>query len=193
MRVARGFAVLVGAVVLVAVLLPGVGSSTPSGTRQDCGRVEYVSQLELVFKRFTTEAQADAYRDAVVAEGFRNAAVIPGCDGFRVVVRGMETFDVAVDLQNEARRVDRLATIECVEGKDDVGEIEAVFGHARDRTEANALVSRAAASGFTDLQLESDPCGGFEVMLQGFTDQSQADEFVAEAKQHGFDVVIEKS
>ena len=119
---------------------------------------------------------------------------LPESDGFfRVVVRGMESFDVAVDLQNEAKTVNYATTIECIKGKDDVGEVEVVFGHRRTRTEATDLVSQAAASGFVGLQLEPDPCGGFEIQIDGFQDRAQADEFVGEAKSHGFDVAIESS
>ena len=47
--------------------------------------------------------------------------------------------------------------------------------------------------GFVGLKLEPDPCGGFEVMIQGFQDQAQAEDFVNEAKSVGFDPVIETS
>jgi hypothetical protein len=150
------------------------------------------SGLELVFKHFKTATAADNYRDDIVREGFENASVVPGCE-YRVVVRGMENIDVAVELQAEAKRVRRAATIECIQGKDDVGELEVVFGHRRSRGEAEALVSRAAASGFVGLQIEPDACGGFEVMIKGFRDRNQASDFVSEAKSHGFDVGIEKS
>src|SRR2546423_2421155 len=105
----------------------------------------------------------------------------------------MENFDVAVELQAEANGVRRATTIECIQGKDDVGELEVVFGHRRTRDDAEALVSRAAASGFVGLQIEPDACGGFEVMIKGFRDQAQADDFVGEAKTHGFEAVAEKS
>ena len=54
-------------------------------------------------------------------------------------------------------------------------------------------MSRAAASGFVGLLLEPDACGGFEVMIQGFKDSAQAEDFVREAKTHGFDAEIETS
>jgi hypothetical protein len=190
MSAGRLFAFVVATAAVAAALVPTLGSSAPATTA--CGHTEYTSGLELVFKHFKTETAADTYRDGIVSEGFENASVVAGCD-YRVVVRGIENFDVAVDLQAEATRVHRPTTIECVQGKDDVGELEAVFGHRRTRADAEALVSRAAASGFVGLQLEPDACGGFEVMLKGFRDRSQADDFVSEAKTHGFDVVIEKS
>ena len=45
----------------------------------------------------------------------------------------------------------------------------------------------------TGLQLEPDPCGGFEVMFKGFSSRAQAEDFVAEASRGGFKVVLERS
>jgi hypothetical protein len=186
---------LAGAAAIVAVGAPGIGASGGTGTRpkQDCGREEFNSGLEVVFGRFSTEAAANSFRSKVGSMGFQNANIIQGCDGFRVVVRGMEEYDIAVALQAEASKSKFNATIECIKGKDDIGEIEVVFGHRRDRAEARALVARAAASDFHGLELEADPCGGFEVMIKGFANRAEADDYVAQAKRAGFDVVIEKS
>jgi hypothetical protein len=194
-RVLRLVAVAVGVGALLAVV-PGIGASE-SGTlqtAQQCGRVEFIGGLEAVFGRFKTLAAANQFRAKVAAAGFANASVIPDCpSGYKVSLRGMESFDIAVDLQDEARREHFFPTIECIKPKDDVGELEAVFGHTRNRSEASDLVTRATTLGFGGLQLEADPCGGFEVMFKGFSDRAQADEFAAEAKQAGFDVVIEQS
>lgn len=188
----RPIAVVVGAAALAVAALP---SSAVSGGKapSDCGRVEFISQLEVVFGRFKTQAAAVAFRARVVHNGFTNADIIPGCSGFRVVVRGIETYDQAVELQAEARRVQYRTTVECVKAKDDVSELEVVFGHRRDRVTATELVQRAAQEGFTGLLLESDPCGGFEVMIKGFSDRTQANDFVDEAQTGGFTVVIERS
>jgi hypothetical protein len=193
-RVLRLVAAVAGVGALLAVA-PGVGSSSSGGSRQTtCGRVEFVSQLEAVFGRFKTLTQANAYRTKVVGAGFVNAEVFPDCpSGYKVSLRGFESFDTAVALQDEARRANFFPTIECIQGKDDVGELEAVFGHRPTRSEASDLATLMAARGFTGAQLESDPCGGFEVMIKGFTDRTQADEFAAEARAVGFDVVIETS
>ncbi len=193
MRVIRLIAVVAGLGALLAVV-PGIGSSSSGASKQTCGRVEFVSQLEAVFGRFKTLAQANAYRAKLVSAGFTNADVIPDCpSGYKVSLRGMESFDTAVALQDEARRVNYHPTIECIQGKDDVGELEAVFGHRPTRSEASDLATRMAALGFVGAKLESDPCGGFEVMIKGFTDRAQADDFAAEARAVGFGVVIETS
>jgi hypothetical protein len=194
-RVARLFA-LAGLVGAITVFLPGVGSSkaTPGvhGAQQACGRVEFVSGLEAVFGRRQTHEQALAFRSQVTARGFVNANIIEGCDGFRVVVRGIDTFDIGVDLQEEARREGFAVTLECIQAKS-VGRLEAIFGHGRDRPTASAIVTRASAAGFPGVKLRNDPCGGFEAYLGGFKDQHEAEAFVAQAKTRGFDVVLERN
>jgi hypothetical protein len=181
-----GLATLVG-LLCVAVPSLGLSSSAPnSAKRADaCGRQEFVSGLEAVFGRFKTHQQALAYRTRVTGVGFVNANLIEGCDGFRVVVRGIDTFDVGVDLQNEARRVGFPVTLECIQAKQ-IGRWDAILGHGRDRVTANAIVTRAADAGFPGAKMRNDPCGGFEVYITGFADKASADQFVATAKSRGF-------
>jgi hypothetical protein len=194
-RVARfsALAVFAGA---AAVLMPSLGlsHSTPVAKRvqQACGnRVEYVSGLEAVFGRRKTNQQALAFRTQVVGRGFVNANIIEGCDGFRVVVRGIDTFDIGVDLQSEARREGFLVTLECIKAKQ-LGRWEAILGHGRDRPSAQAIVNKADAAGFPGAKLRPDPCGGFEVYIAGFDSQSEAQVFVGNAKDRGFpDAAVE--
>jgi hypothetical protein len=194
-RAARFFALacLVGG---IAGSLPSLGlsGSAPSGksAQQACGREEFISGLEAVFGRRKTQQQALTFRTQVIGRGFVNANIIQGCDGFRVVVRGIDTFDVGVDLQSEARREGFLVTLECIQAKP-LGRLEAIFGHGRDRPTATAIVSRAEAAGFPGVKLRNDPCGGFEAYLAGFEDQREAEAFAAQAKARGFDVVLERN
>jgi hypothetical protein len=121
----------------------------------------------------------------VTARGFVNANVIQGCDGFRVVVRGIDTFDVGVDLQSEARREGFPVTLECIQAKT-VGRWDGVLGHGRDRASATAIVTRAASVGFPGAKLRNDPCGGFEVYVAGFADQVEASGWAEAARSRGF-------
>ena len=192
-RVARFSALAVAGA--AAVLMPSLGLShsgpTVKRAQQACGnRVEYLSGLEAVFGRRKTHQQALAFRTQVTGRGFVNANIIEGCDGFRVVIRGIDTFDVGVDLQDEARREGFSVTLECIQGKP-LGRYEAIFGHGRDRPTAQAIVTQAGAAGFPGVKLRNDPCGGFEAYLAGFDDQREAQAFAAEAKARGFDVVVE--
>jgi hypothetical protein len=193
-RVAR-FSALAVVAGVAAVLMPSLGlsHSTPEAKRvqQACGdRVEYVSGLEAVFGRRKTHQQALAFRTQVVGRGFVNANIIEGCDGFRVVVRGIDTFDIGVDLQSEARREGFPVTLECIKAKQ-LGRWEAIFGHGRDRPTAQAIINKADAAGFPGVKLRNDPCGGFEAYLAGFDDQQEAQAFAAQAKTRGFDVAVE--
>jgi len=190
-RVAR-FVVLACLAGGIAGSVPSLGLSHSAGTQQNCGRVEFVSGLEAVFGRRKTHQQALALRSQVTGRGFVNANIIQGCDGFRVVVRGIDTFDVGVDLQDEARREGFPVTLECIQGKP-LGRLEAIFGHGRDRPTATAIVNKAAAAGFLGVKLRNDPCGGFEAYLAGFQDQREAEAFVAQARARGFDVVLERN
>jgi hypothetical protein len=193
-RVGRLLA-LAGLAGAASILVPSALPTAKPGVNrasQQCGRVEYVSGLEAVFGRRKTHQQVLALRSQVVSRGFVNANIIESCSDFRVVVRGIDTFDIGVDLQDEARREGFPVTLECIQGKV-VGRLEAIFGHASDRPSAQAIINRAAAAGFPGLKMRSDPCGGFEVYLGGFTDQHEADSFVAEAKARGFDVAVERN
>jgi len=187
-RAARlaSLAVLVG---LVCVAIPSLGlsSSTPGVARRnaDCGRVEFVSGLEAVFGRFKTHQQALTFRTQVTTRGFVNANIIEGCDGFRVVVRGIDTFDIGVDLQDEARTEGFAVTLECVQAKQ-IGRWDGILGHGRDRPTAQAIASRAASVGFPGAKLRNDPCGGFEVYVAGFSDQASAQSWAEAARARGF-------
>jgi hypothetical protein len=189
-RVAR-LSVLAAVVGVVAVLLPAHGLSEPAGGKATSAcREEYISGLEAVFGHRKTHQQALAFRSQVTARGFVNANVIEGCSDFRVVLRGIDTFDVGVDLQAEARKEGFAVTLECIQAKQ-IGRVEAIFGHGRDRAAANAIVSRAAAAGFPGPKMRNDPCGGFEVYLAGFSSQTEAGAFRDQARARGFNVVLE--
>ncbi len=189
----RRFLIVALGVICVAVTLPAVGGASRDAGPSACGREEFVGGLEAVFGRFKTQTAAQSFRSRVAASGFQNLNIIPGCNEYRVVLRGFDSFDTGVELQDEAQRFHYPVTLECIAPKDDVGELEVVFGHRRTRFGAQQLVNRAAALGFLGLQLENDPCGGFEVMIKGFTGRAQAEDFVDEAKSAGFSVVIEQS
>ncbi len=186
MRTARlaALAAIAGA---VAIFVPSIGQTKTSATgRADaCGREEFVSGLEAVFGRRKTQQQALQLQRQVVGRGFVNANIIEGCNDFRVVVRGIETFDIGVALQSEARRERFPVTLECIQAKT-LGRWEGILGHGRDRGAANSLVSRGAAAGFPGAKLRTDPCGGFEVYVAGFANQREAESWAATARSRGF-------
>jgi hypothetical protein len=193
-RVAR-LSLLAALVGGLAVLAPSLGlsTSTPQFTSslQACERVEYASGLEAVFGRRRTHQQAITLRNLVVSRGFVNANIIDECTTtFKVVIRGIETFTIGVDLQSEGRREGFAVTLECIKGKV-VGRLEAVFGHPRDREAAATLIEQGEQRGIPGLKSRPDPCGGFEVYLAGFQDRAEAEAFAAQARRAGFNVVLE--
>ena len=114
-----------------------------------------------------------------------NANIIEGCNEFRVVIRGIDTFDIGVDLQDEARKEGFAVTLECIQAKV-VGHWDGILGHGRDRVAANAIVTHAASVGFPGAKLRSDPCGGFEVYVSGFANQRDAEGWAEAARNRGF-------
>jgi hypothetical protein len=180
---------LAGVVALVCVAVPSLGLSSAAPTAAQgpsaCARIEFVSGLEAVFGRFKTHQAALTFRTKVTSRGFVNANIIEGCNEFRVVIRGIDTFDVGVDLQSEARREGFLVTLECIQAKQ-IGRWEGILGHGRDRPSANAIVTHAASVGFPGAKLRNDPCGGFEVYVAGFDDQASAQSWAEAARGRGF-------
>lgn len=176
-------------VALACVCVPALGlsSATPDAVVKDtaCGRVEFVSGLEAVFGRFKTHQQALTFRNRVTSRGFVNANIIEGCNEFRVVLRGIDTFDVGVDLQTEARREGFAVTLECIQAKK-IGRWDGVLGHGRDRPTAQAIADRAASVGFPGAKLSTDPCGGFQVYVSGFADKASALSWAEAARGRGF-------
>jgi hypothetical protein len=181
--------IALGAVALVA--FSGTSSASPKSGQACGGLPEYTTGPEVVFGRPTTLAAAQKLQAQVVAQGFTFTSIELGCNEFRVVIRGYDTFATAVALQDEARKTTFRPTIECYQAPDKNGEIEVDMGHEPDLASANDLVAVAASRGLVGAQLEADPCGGYEVMMNGFKDRAQASEFAAEAYGVGFDAHVE--
>ena len=189
MGVVRIVAIAVGAVALVA--FSGTSSASPKRGQACGGLPEYTTGPEVVFGRPTTLAAAQKLQAQVMAQGFTFTAIELGCNEFRVVIRGYDTFEIAVAIQEEARKSTFHPTVECYQAPDKNGELEVDMGHEPDLASANDLVAVAASRGLVGAQLEADPCGGYEVMMKGFVDQAQANAFAAEASSVGFNAHLE--
>src|SRR6478672_2633065 len=163
-------------------------SAASSNKAQACGGLPaYTTGPEVVFGRPTTLAAAQKLQAQLAAQGFTFSSIELGCNEFRVVVRGYDTFATAVAIQTEARKSTFHPTVECYQAPDKNGELEVDMGHEPDITSANDLVALAASRGLLHAQLEADPCGGYEVMMKGFIDREQALAFAAQAYAIGFD------
>ncbi|MDX6402253.1 MAG: hypothetical protein QOF27_2859 [Gaiellaceae bacterium] len=196
MRLFPPVALAVAFVAIAAAGVPASGESSPvqqNGLQAaNCGLADYGTGPEVVFGRTKTQAEAETLRGRVVGQGFVSAAIEADCTNYRVVVRGYDTFDIAVELQAEANEKSTFRpTVECYSAPDKGGELEVAMGHARDLPSAKALVSLVASRGFPNAALESDPCGGYEVMMKGFSSTAQANAFAAEATSVGFTAHLE--
>src|SRR5207302_11260593 len=69
-----------------AAALLAVAPKPASSTGQECGRVEYLSQLEVVFGRAKTLAAVTKIQADVAGAGFANANILPECGGYKVSV-----------------------------------------------------------------------------------------------------------
>jgi len=69
--------------------------------------------------------------------------------------------------------------------------IIAVFGHAPTATEARKLQARAESVGFQEVVVEQVDCADFRVVLHGIPNRKVGADFQREARNAGFDVVIE--
>ena len=183
--VVRIAALALGAVALVA--FSGTSSASQKSGQACGGLPEYTTGPEVVFGRPTTLAAAQKLQAQVVEQGFTFTSIEVGCNEFRVVIRGYDTFATAVAIQEEARKTTFKPTVECYQAPDKNGELEVAMGHQPDLASAQALVAVAASRGLVNAQLEADACGGYEVMMKGFIDEEQAKEFAAEAYAVGFD------
>ena len=189
MRVVGIVAMAAAAVSVVA--FSGTSSASPKA-RKVCGGVPaYTTGPEVVFGRPATLAAAQKLQKQVMAQGFTFTSIEVGCNEFRVVIRGYDTFATAVAIQEEARKSTFHPTVECYEAPDKNGELEVAMAHEPNLDSANATVSLAASYGLVNAQLEADPCGGYEVMMKGFTDAAQANAFAAEAYSVGFNAHLE--
>jgi len=190
------FVIAAATLAVVAAALPaaGVSKSDPSRSiKQQCGHgiPAYNTGPEVVFGRVATAPAAETLRAKVAGAGFKNASVEQECNGYRIVVRGYDTFDTAVALQAEAKKTAFHPTVECYQAPDKGGELEAVLGYGRDLPSTRTLQDLAASRGYVNTKIEPEACGGYEVIVNGFTDRASADAFVATAYSIGFDARLE--
>ena len=160
------FVIAAATLAVVAAALPaaGVSKSDPSRSiKQQCGHgiPAYNTGPEVVFGRVATAPAAETLRAKVAGAGFKNASVEQECNGYRIVVRGYDTFDTAVALQAEAKKTAFHPTVECYQAPDKGGEPEACGGYEvivngfTDRASADAFVATAYSIGF-DARLETN-------------------------------------
>ena len=191
---ARGKALIAAAVALAAVSAPSVGSGAERVLQDSCTTPVYQNGLDIVFGRAKTQAAADRITRRAAIVGFDGVKTVrDSCRTWKSALRGLTSFDAAVGIQNEARRVRLYPTIECVTAQE-IGQLQAIFGTRRTLAEVQSLIEQANNFGYVGLKVKSAPCGGFQAYVAGFTSRAQADAFAQEASQRtGLHVVVIKA
>jgi len=104
--------VLVAALAYPLAVLAGGGPRFPS--RAECVHLARTDgDLEVVFGRFESPADASALLERVLAVGFQGSQVEPdGCGLLKVAVHGIPTLKVGDEVLREARSVGLTPTLE---------------------------------------------------------------------------------
>jgi hypothetical protein len=181
----------IGAVVLAIVLLPPLVGPGSAGLRDNCTTPVFENGLDAVFGRTASQAAADVVTNRADTLGFKGLKTVrESCGIWESVLRGLSSFDVAVDLQNEARRVGLDPTIECVTAQQ-IDQLQAIFGTRPTLEELQFVIDRAKSFGYVGLKTKTAPCGGYQAYVAGFDSRAEADSFAEVATERtGLQVTI---
>src|SRR5205814_2913889 len=161
------------AAAFAAALLVATGSA---GVAQDsCTTASFQNGIDVVFGRSSTQAGADRITRRAQAVGFGDTRTVRDtCAVWKSALRGLDSYDTAVGVQSEARRVKLLPTVECVL-QQEIGQLQAIFGTRRTLAELQAVVSQASNFGYVGLKTKRAPCGGYQAYVAGFKSRGEAD------------------
>src|SRR5438034_1862125 len=174
--------IAVAALAAAIVLVSGLSGSA-TAARRACVTQIYQNGLDVVFGRANTQAKADVITGRAQRIGFSAVKTVQeSCNVWKAVFRGIDSYQIAVSLQSEARRGRMNPTVECVKA-DQIGQIQAVFGTRPTLGELDAVIQRARSFGYVGMKTKRAPCGGYQAYIAGFTDRAQAEDFVQTARQ----------
>jgi hypothetical protein len=174
--------VAVASLAAAIVLVSGLSGSATAAP-QACATQVFQNGLDVVFGRANTQAKANAITARAQKIGFQSAKTVQlGCNTWAAVLRGIDSYQIAVNVQTEARRGKMTPTVECVKA-DQIGQLQAVFGTTPTSGEIDAVIRRANSFGYVGLKTKRAPCGGYQAYVAGFTDRAQAEGFVQTARQ----------
>ena len=179
---------------LLAATLILAGGVSGAPAKQGCETPVYENGLDLVFGRAKSQAAADKVAQLAVAVGFKGVQTVQeSCTVWKAVLRGLDSFSTAVEVQAEARTVRKFPTIECVTSQQ-TGQLQAIFGTLPTLGELSAVIARANSFGYVGLKTKRAPCGGYQAYVAGFSDKAQAFEFAQTATERtGLHVTIIKA
>jgi hypothetical protein len=186
-----GVATLLVAAVLIATV---IGSGSASVLQDSCTTPVYQNGLDVVFGRASTQAGGDRITKRAETVGFQGVKTVRDtCRAWKSALRGLNSFDTAVAVQAEARRVRLYPTVECVRAQE-IGQIQAVFGTGRTLSDIQAVIEQALSFGYVGLKTKTAPCGGYQAYVAGFDSRAQAEDFAKEASRRtGLKVVVIKA
>jgi hypothetical protein len=175
---------LIGALAAAfTVLVSGLSGSATAARSQGCETPVFQNGLDVVFGRAKTRAGADAITARAQKDGFTSVITVQDtCSTWKSALRGLDSFQTAVGVQSEARRVNLKPTIECVKAQQ-VGQLQAIFGTRATLGDLDDVISRARSFGYVGLKTKRAPCGGYQAYVAGFRDRAQADDFAQTARQ----------
>jgi hypothetical protein len=170
--------------VLAIAAIPVVAGSGSAGVLQDsCTTPVYQNGIDVVFGRASTQAAADRITRKATGVGFQGVKTVRDtCKVWKSALRGLNSYDVAVGVQSEARRVRLSPTVECVKSQE-IGQFQAVFGTRRTLADLQSVIDQASSKGYTGIRTKTAPCGGYQAYVTGFSSQGEAEGFAAEATQ----------
>jgi hypothetical protein len=174
---------LMAALSAAALVLVSGLSGSATAARQACATQVYQNGLDVVFGRANTQAKADVIAVRAQKVGFTAVKVVQeSCNVWKAALRGLDSYQTAVGVQSEARRVKLSPTVECAK-QDQIGQAQAVFGTRPTLGELDPIIQRAQSFGYVGMKTKRAPCGGYQAYISGFSDRAQADAFAQTARQ----------
>jgi hypothetical protein len=166
------------------VAIPTVAGSGSAGVLRDaCTTPVFQNGLDVVFGRASTQAGADRITRKATGVGFQGVKTVrDSCRVWKSALRGINSYDVAVGVQSEARRVHLFPTIECTKAQE-IGQFQAIFGTRRTLADLQDVINQASSKGYTGIKTKPAPCGGYQAYVSGFTSQGEAEGFAQVATQ----------
>jgi hypothetical protein len=183
------------ALAVAALASPAVvGPGSASVLQDACTTPVFQDGIDVVFGRANTQAAAERITRRATTAGFQGVKTVRDtCRVWKSALRGLNSYDTAVGVQAEARRVQLVPTVECVRAQE-IGQYQAIFGTRRTLGELQAVIAKAGDFGYVGLKTKTAPCGGYQAYVSGFKTRADAEAFAQTASQRtGLKVIVIKA
>jgi hypothetical protein len=171
-------------ILAVALVVAGeVAGATKKPQQDSCSTQVFQGGLDVVFGRGRTQAAADRISARAQQVGFKGVRTVrDSCAVWMSVLRGLDSWDTAVGVQAEARRVRLFPTVECVKAQE-IGQLQAIFATRRTLDDLADVIQRAKSFGYVGLKTKHGPCGGYQAYVAGFKSKAEAEDFAQTARE----------